>query len=247
LVIVTATEPVPLTFAVNVRPPVTNTAVAVMLLDTVVDTVLPSEFNDGVALIHLENVLPDPAATNDIGSPEATGIGVPGVIVYTAPLIVTATEPVPLTFAVNVRPPVTKYAVATRLPDTDGTDTVLLSECKDAVSLTHLENASPVAVMDIESSEATGIIVLAVIVYAAPLIVTATKPVPLTFAVNVKPPVTKYAVAERLPDTDGTDTVLLSECKDAVSLTHLENTLPAAVIDIESPEAIGIVVLAVIE
>jgi len=243
LVIVTATEPDPLTFAFSVKPPVTNTAVAVMLPDTVADTVLPSEFRDAVSLIHLENVLPDPAAANDIGSPEAIGIALPGTIAYDAPLIVTTTEPDPLTFAVNVKPPVTKYAVATRLPDTNGTDTVLLSECKDAVSLTHLENASPVAVMDIESSVAMGITVLAVMVYAAPLIVTATKPVPLTFAVNVKPPVTKYAVAERLPDTVAV-TVLLSECKDAVSLTHLENTLPAAVIDIESPVAMGIIVLA---
>jgi len=79
LVIVTATEPVPFRFAVNVNVPGTNTAVAIRLPVAVVDTVLPSEFRSAVSLIHLENVLP--VAVIDIASPEAIGIGVPGVIV----------------------------------------------------------------------------------------------------------------------------------------------------------------------
>jgi hypothetical protein len=59
--------------------------------------------------------------------------------------------------------------------------------------------------------------------------------------------VTKNAVAARLP-VAVVDTVPLSECRSAVTLTHLENVLPVpvATIDTESPEAIGITVLAVI-
>jgi hypothetical protein len=81
---------------------VTNTAVAVILLDVVADTSLLSECKDAVELTHLENVLPVPFATIDIGSPEAIGITVFAVIVYAAPLIVTATEPDPLMFAESV-------------------------------------------------------------------------------------------------------------------------------------------------
>jgi len=242
--IVTTTEPVPVMFTVCVRPPVTKYAVAVRLPGAVVDTLLPSECRSPVALTHLENVYPEvPAAAMDIVSPEAMGITVLTAILYAAPFIVTATEPDPLMFAFSVKPPVTKYAVAVRLPDTV-VDTPLLSECRSPVALTHLENTLPVAVMEMKSSEATGIGVLTVIVYAAPFISKFTEPVPLMFAFSVKPPVTKTAVAVRLLDTEAADTVLLSECKDAVSLTHLENTLPAAVIDIESPEAMGIVVSA---
>jgi len=104
LLIVTETEPVPLRFAVNVYPSLTNTAVAVRLPDTDgTDTVLPSEFNDGVVLIHLENVLPGPVAASDTELPEAIGISAVDVIVYTSLFIVTSTEPaVPLRFADNV-------------------------------------------------------------------------------------------------------------------------------------------------
>jgi hypothetical protein len=79
LFIVTSTEPDPFRFAVNVNDPVTNTAVAVILPDAVVDTLLLSECRSSVPLIHLENVLP--VAVIDIGSPEAIGISVPDVIV----------------------------------------------------------------------------------------------------------------------------------------------------------------------
>jgi len=66
----------------RVRLPVTNTAVAVRLLDTELTyTVLSSELRSAVPLTHLENVLPVPVAVIDIASPEAIGIGVPGVIV----------------------------------------------------------------------------------------------------------------------------------------------------------------------
>jgi hypothetical protein len=155
-------------------------------------------------------------------------------------VIVTETEPDPFRFAVNVNVPGTNTAVATRLPDMV-VDTLLLSELRSAVPLTHLENVLPAATIDIVSPEATGITVLFVTVYASPFIVTATEPVPLVFAVSVKPPVTKNAVATRLPDTVA-DTLLLSKCKDGVSLTHLENALPVpvAVIDIGSPDAVGI-------
>jgi len=81
---------------------------------------------------------------------------------------------------------VTKYAVAEGLSDPTAV-TVLPSECTPAVP-THLENVYPPvpdAVIDIASSEAMGIVLSAVIVYAAPLIVTATEPVPFRFAVNV--------------------------------------------------------------
>jgi len=63
------------------------------------------------------------------------------------------------------------------------------------------------------------------------------------FAVNVNDPVTNTAVAVRLPNAVVV-TSLPSEFRSAVSLTHLENVLPVAVIDIASPEVIGIVVLA---
>jgi len=79
LFIVTSTEPDPFRFAVNVNDPVTNTAVAVILPDTVVDTLLLSECRSSVPLTHLENALP--VAVIDIGSPEAIGISVPDVIV----------------------------------------------------------------------------------------------------------------------------------------------------------------------
>jgi len=157
---VIATEPDPFKFAVNVNDPVTNTAVAARFPDTVVDTVSLSEFKDPVKLIHLENELP--VAVIDIESPEATGIRVPDGGVYTAPFIVTSTEPVPSMVVISDRPPVTNTAVAVILPDTVA-DTVLLSECIDGVSLTHLENVLPVPVafMNIVSPEATGITVLA--------------------------------------------------------------------------------------
>jgi len=48
-----------------------------------------------------------------------------------------------------------------------------------------------------------------------------------------------------LPDAVA-NTLLSSECNVPVALTHLENVLPVAVIDIESPESMGITVLAVI-
>ena len=56
VLIITATEPVPSMSADNVSPPVTNTAVAVKLPGAEADTALLSEFNDAVALTHLENV-----------------------------------------------------------------------------------------------------------------------------------------------------------------------------------------------
>jgi len=196
-------------FAVSVNPSLTNTAVAARLPDAVVVTVLPSEFRSVVSLIHLENVYPPVAvATIEIVSSEAMGITVLAAIAYTAPLIVTATEPVPLMFAVSVEPPVTKNAVATRLPDAVVV-TVLPSEFRSAVPLTHLENVLPVAVMDMTSLAAMGITVLTATVYVALFIVTATEPVPLIFAVSVKPPVTKNAVATRLLDAV-VDTLLLS-------------------------------------
>jgi hypothetical protein len=67
------------------------------------------------------------------------------------------------------------------------------------------------------------------------------------FAVNVDDPVTNTAVAVRLLLATVADTVSSSECNVPVALTHLENVLPTsvAVIDIESPEAIGMTVLAV--
>jgi hypothetical protein len=71
--------------------------------------------------------------------------------------------------------------------------------------------------------------------------VIATEPVPSMFAVNVDDPVTNTAVAARFPDTV-VDTVSLSEFKDPVKLIHLENEFPVAVIDIESPEATGIII-----
>jgi len=77
------------------------------------------------------------------------------------------------------------------------------------------------------------------------IIATATEPVPFRFAVNVNDPDTNTAVAVILSVTV-VDTLLLSECRSAVSLIHLENALPAATNDIESPEAIGITVLAYI-
>jgi len=181
---VTSTEPVPLRFAFSVRPPVTNTAVAVRLLDTVADTVLSSECRDAVLPTHLENVLPFPVAVMYIVSPEATGITVLVVIVYTEPFTVTSTEPVPVMFAVIVKPPVTNTAVAVRLPDAV-VDTLLLNKFRDAVSLTHLENVLPIAVMEIVSPEAIGITVSSVMIYAAPLITTAAEPVPLIFAVRL--------------------------------------------------------------
>jgi hypothetical protein len=122
---------------------------------------------------------------------------------------------------------------------------LLLSECRSSVALTHLENVLPVAVIDIESPEATGIVVLAVITYTALFIITATEPVPSMFAVNVDDPVTNTAVAV-MPIDAVADTVLLNECIDGVSLIHLENVIPVAVMDTESPEAIGMTVLVVI-
>jgi len=102
LFIVTVTEPVPFRFAVNVNDPVTNTAVAVRLPVAVVVTVLPSERRSSVALTHLENVLPVSIAVIAIESPEAIGISVSVVIVYTALFIVTTTEPDPSMFAESV-------------------------------------------------------------------------------------------------------------------------------------------------
>jgi len=103
LIIVAATEPVPFRFAVNVNDPVTNTAVADRLLDTVSDTVLLSECRSSDPLIHLENVYPlVPVAVIDISSSEAIGTSVFAVIVYTALFIVTATDPVPSMFAESV-------------------------------------------------------------------------------------------------------------------------------------------------
>jgi phage tail protein X len=148
------------------RLPVTNTAVAVRLPDTVADTLLLSECIDGVSLTHLENVLPVAVAFMKIVSPEATGIAVPDIIVYTAPFIITATEPVPSKFAESVKPPVTNTAVAVRLLSDAVVDTVLLSECRDPVLPTHLENVlpDPVAVSSIKSPEAMGMTVLAAVI-----------------------------------------------------------------------------------
>jgi len=242
--IVTATEPVPFRFAVSVRTPLTNTAVATRSPDAVTDTVPLSECRSPVALIHLENVYPPvPDAVIDISSPEAAGIFVLAVIVYTAPLIVTATEPVPLRFAVNELPPSAKNTVATGFPDTI-IDTVLSSECSAAVELTHLENMYPpvpFAVIETESLEAADITVSDVIVYVTPFIVTSTEPVPSMFTVNVDVPGTNTAVAERSVNAVA-DTSLPSECRDGISLIHLENALPAAVIDISSLNVRGITV-----
>jgi hypothetical protein len=144
---------------------VTNTAVAVRLPAAVSDIVLPSELRSDVSLTHLENAYPPvPVAVIDISSSEAIGISVFVVIVYTVLFIVTATEPVPSKFTESVLFPVTKNAVAVRLPVAVA-DTVLLSECNDAVELAHLENALPVAVTDIMSPEVMGISVSDVTVY----------------------------------------------------------------------------------